>query len=224
MNKVFLSMALCCGSLWASTAGSATARAGTCLESTTTPGELVSCDLGFEIGSSKAIFGINGMSIFASASASRPNFPHAVSADAFATASFDQWFVIRGGTGSGMVETFWRGDRQDGVRLTQNGVPRQTNNTGRFWVISPFEYNVPFEIKGTVEAYASALMYGDGPFMYESLYPDSGFLDLQGNLLQAVAVQVPEPSNAGSLLIGLTMGLIAWSRRGNWSRRRLKIQ
>ena len=141
---------------------------GPCSKTTTLiPGETISCSWQAQYGqglflTTQASASFSGGMLTLSATAlSDPG-----GASAVAMATYDQWFVITGGSGSDILRGSWVGGGGSpgygyaDVVVDQGGVDGSGN--GVFRISSPFVYGVPFEIKATIHAYASPMYFFDG--------------------------------------------------------------
>jgi hypothetical protein len=125
-------------------------------------GTTISCSRPVQLGvvSADAQFSGDFLSLSSTADAINPGGPGSTLADASVTASYDQWFVITGGSGSDTLTSFMGGGGfKATISVNQGGVA--SFGAGPFHISSPFDYGVPFEIIATVTAIADADLSGD---------------------------------------------------------------
>ena len=212
LRSVLIFMAVigpaCSGSITGIATADVAGRTGSCSQTSTTPSAEVSCDLA-PFGAATAGFSAGSFSLVTYAYAFQSSTPDTGRAEAFVTASLDQWMIITDGSGTGVLNSYWEGGCgcPSSVSIRQAGVLGNPTAPGHFQVASPFEYGVPFEITATISVSADAIFAGDA-FSWTNTLSLTRF-DLP-------ATPVPEPGTVTLVLLVL-LGMEAVRRRYRFS-------
>jgi hypothetical protein len=194
-----------------------------CGESTLAMGDTVSCSGSYQYAghqyasTATAVFGggLLGLTATTYVSGGLPSS---------ASASYDQWFTVTGGSGTGELEMLWAGGGAGiggyaDIAVSQNGVAGSGN--GAFWITSPFVYGTPFDISGVIHVFGGSAYQIDGGTISATMYLVASSIPVETS--QTFSVQrtstvaaVPEPSADLTTASGLMILAIA-SRRRFWS-------